>query len=83
MAYYGNERGGRSLDRPLGTVTTRDRYAVVDGYLMRMLTVDEYRAAMGFPASYVLPANRRLATHLLGNAVCPQVACDLITALLP
>jgi DNA (cytosine-5)-methyltransferase 1 len=83
VAYYGNERGGRSLDRPLGTVTTRDRYAVVEGYLMRMLTVDEYRAAMGFPASYVLPANRRLATHLLGNAVCPQVACDLIAALLP
>jgi DNA (cytosine-5)-methyltransferase 1 len=81
IAYYGNERGGRSLNRPLGTVTTRDRYAVVDCDAMRMLSVEEYRAAMGFPENYQLPANRRLATHLLGNAVCPPVAEQVIRAL--
>jgi DNA (cytosine-5)-methyltransferase 1 len=81
IAYYGNEAGGRSLDRPLGTVTTRDRYAVVDGDRMRMLSVDEYRAAMAFPSDYQLPENRRLATHLLGNAVCPPVAEQVIRAL--
>lgn len=78
VAYYGTERGGRSLDRPLGTVTTRDRYAIVDGDSLRMLTVDEYRAAMGFPAGYQLPRNKRLAKHLLGNAVCPPVASEVI-----
>lgn len=74
IAYYGNERGGRSIHRPIGTVTTRDRYAIVDGEIMRMLTADEYRAAMGFPNGYRLPDSHTLATHLLGNAVCPPVA---------
>lgn len=80
-AYYGNEAGGRSLHRPLGTVTTRDRYAVIDGDRMRMLSADEYRRAMGFPDGYRLPAQHREAVHMLGNAVCPPVACDVIAAL--
>jgi DNA (cytosine-5)-methyltransferase 1 len=80
-AYYGNEAGGRSLNRPLGTVTTRDRYALVDGDRMRMLSAQEYRAAMGFPADYKLPGQHRLAVHMLGNAVCPPPACDIINAI--
>lgn len=82
VAYYGNEAGGRSLDRPLGTVTTRDRYALVEGDRLRMLQVDEYRQAMGFPAHYRLPENQTLAKHLLGNAVCPPVAQEVIAAVL-
>jgi DNA (cytosine-5)-methyltransferase 1 len=81
IAYYGTARGGRSLARPIGTVTTLDRYALVDGDRLRMLTPEEYRAAMGFPAGYQLPSNRRLAIHLLGNAVCPPVAAAVIGAL--
>lgn len=81
VAYYGSERGGRSLDRPIGTITTRDRYAAVDGSRMRMLSVGEYRTAMGFPEAYHLPPNRRLAIHLLGNAVCPPVASAVLRAL--
>jgi DNA (cytosine-5)-methyltransferase 1 len=81
MAYYGNENGGRALSRPIGTITTRDRYAVIDGDRMRMLTADEYRAAMGFPADYRLPDRHRDAVHMLGNAVCPPVARDVIQAL--
>lgn len=82
IAYYGNEKGGRSLDRPIGTITTRDRYAIVEGDMLRMLTVEEYRRGMGFPDTYVLPKNRRLATHMLGNAVCPPVAKAVIEAAL-
>lgn len=81
IAYYGSARGGRSLNRPIGTITTRDRYAVVRGRRMRMLSVNEYRTAMSFPASYQLPASRKLAKHLLGNAVCPVQAADLIAAI--
>jgi DNA (cytosine-5)-methyltransferase 1 len=73
VAYYGNESGGRSLHRPLGTVTTRDRFGLVHGDKMRMLVVEESRRAMGFPDSYKLPSNTRLATHLLGNSVCPPM----------
>lgn len=81
--YYGSGSGetGRSLDRPLGTVTTLDRWALVDGDRMRMLQPSELRAAMGFPATYRLPTNRRLAIHLLGNAVCPPVARAIVRAL--
>lgn len=80
-SYYGNERGGRSIHRPIGTITTRDRHAIIDGDRMRMLSVDEARAAMSFPADYKLPSNSRLAMHMLGNAVAPYVARDVIQAL--
>lgn len=79
-AYYGNEKGGRSLSRPVGTITTRDRWAIVDGDRMRMLNVDECRRAMGFPDSYQLPTRQKDAMHMLGNAVCPPVARDVIEA---
>jgi DNA (cytosine-5)-methyltransferase 1 len=48
---------------------------------MRMLTVPENCAAMGFPKGYQLPAQTHQAIHLLGNAVCPPVARDVISAL--
>lgn len=81
--YYGSGSGetGRCLSRPLGSITTRDRWAIVDGDRMRMLTADECRAAMGFPATYQLPHRHREAVHMLGNAVCPPVAADIISAL--
>lgn len=81
MAYYGNEHGGRSLARPIGTVTTKDRYALIEGASMRMLNVGEYRRAMAFPDSYVLPESSTLAKHLLGNAVCPPVATAVLNAI--
>lgn len=81
IAYYGNEKGGRSIDRPFGTITTRDRWAVIDGDRMRMINVPEARAAMGFPSDYLLPDKPREAMHMLGNAVCPPVARDIINAI--
>jgi DNA (cytosine-5)-methyltransferase 1 len=78
--YYGSGSGttGRSLDRPLGTVTTRDRWSLIDGDRMRMLTVAEYAGAMGFPADYALEVSRRQAVHLLGNAVPPPLAAHVV-----
>jgi DNA (cytosine-5)-methyltransferase 1 len=80
MPYYGSGSGltGRSLARPIGTVTTRDRWALVDGDRMRMLTVREYTLAMGFPADYWLPPQRKTAIHLLGNAVPPPMSKHVI-----
>lgn len=74
IAYYGNERGGRSLDKPLGTITTKDRFALIDGNRMRMLSVEEARRAMGFPTSYMLPKERTHAMKMLGNAVPPPLS---------
>lgn len=80
--FYGSGSGetGRCLNRPIGTITTRDRWAVIDGDQMRMLSAHEAKAAMGFPAAYSLPHQHRTAMHLLGNAVCPPMARDLIEA---
>ena len=49
------------------------------GDQMRMLTVEEYRLAMGFPEGYKLTGVRTKDIHLLGNAVCPAVARSVIT----
>lgn len=78
--YYTSGSGltGRDLNRPLGTVTTIDRWAVVDGDRMRMFQPSEYRAAMGFPKGYMLPKVKRDAVCMLGNAVSPIVAADII-----
>jgi DNA (cytosine-5)-methyltransferase 1 len=80
ISYYGNTKIGRSLDRPIGTITTRDRWAVIDGDRMRMLSKFECRDAMTFPDTYQLPDNHRLAVHLMGNAVCPEPAARIIEA---
>lgn len=81
VAYYGSARGGRSAQRPLGTITTVDRYALIRGEEMRMLTVEEYRRCMGFPAGYRLPEKKADAVKMIGNAVCPPVAKDIIQAI--
>jgi DNA (cytosine-5)-methyltransferase 1 len=83
--YYGSGSGetGRSLDRPIGTVTTRDRWALVNGPKMRMLTPTEYRDIMGFGEHYRLPAVRKDAIHLLGNSVvpaCAKAVCEAFRA---
>lgn len=81
IAYYGSATGGRSVDVPCGTLTTHDRYAIIDGQRMRWLSVEEQLEIMSFPADYRMPGDRRLATHLLGNAVCPKVMTKLVRAI--
>lgn len=83
MPYYGSGSGltGRSLDRPLGTVTCVDRWAVVDGNRMRMCSKQEYLRAMSFPESYRLPDCKRDAVHLMGNAVPPVMEREILKAL--
>jgi DNA (cytosine-5)-methyltransferase 1 len=80
LAYYGSERGGRSLARPIGTISTRDRYALVDGDRMRMLRAHEYLRAQGFPARYRLTGHHKTDLVLLGNAVPPPLAQHVLTA---
>ena len=76
IPFYGQGSGltGRGLSRPIGTITTRARWAIVNGERMRMLTVDETRRAMGFPDGYRLGATVAESIHLLGNAIPPPMA---------
>lgn len=79
--YFGANKRGWGLDAPIWTITTRDRYALVNGDLMRLLTVDECRRAMGFPPDYKLTGNIHTDKILLGNAVCPPVPVPLLRRL--
>ncbi len=88
LVYYGSDGAGgwQRLDVPLRTVTTLDRFALVkrEGprHVMRMLQVPELKAAMGFPRGFKLDHGvRRDKIRLLGNAVCPPVMKEIITAL--
>jgi len=88
IVYYGTDGSGgwQSLDRPLRTVTTLDRFAYVkpssNGHMMRMLQPEELKAAMGFPRNYRLEAGtRRDKIKLMGNAVCPPVMKQLVKSL--
>jgi DNA (cytosine-5)-methyltransferase 1 len=91
VKYYGNERGGVSLDEPMDTVTSKDRLALVTVWIggepwvivdigMRMLQPHELAAAQGFPEGYVLPSNKSEAVALIGNSVPPPVAEALVKA---
>ncbi|MFC0118240.1 DNA cytosine methyltransferase [Pseudoalteromonas xiamenensis] len=84
------------LTKPLGSITTRDRYALVtihgDLYQivdigMRMLEPHELYAAMGFPANYQFQFNTKGIKNTkqnqvarCGNAVCPTMAELLVKA---
>lgn len=84
MPYYGKGSGttGRDINRPIGTITTLDRWALVDGDRMRMLSASEALAAMSFPADILRPDNHRLTMHMAGNAVPPLAGQRVIEALL-
>ncbi len=88
VPYYGAWRKGSRvvvypLTRPLGTLTTVDRYALArrdgDTWGVRMLTPDEMARAFGFPPGYALRGTRRERVHQIGNAVCPPVAAWLLS----
>ena len=80
VVYYGSDQAGgwQSLDRPLRTITTLDRFAYVkpspNGYLIRMLQPEELKLAMGWPKRFRIGhGTRRDKVKMIGNAVCPKV----------
>lgn len=84
MPYYGKGSGttGRDINRPIGTITTRDRWAIVRGNEMRMLSADENLRAMSFAFDVKRPKSHRLTVHMAGNAVPPLAAKHVIEAFL-
>lgn len=88
IVYYGSDGAGgwQSLDRPLRTLTTLDRFGLVtwDGHepLLRMLQVDELRRAMGLPNIHKFErGSRRDKIMMIGNGVCPPVMSAIIETL--
>ena len=89
LVYYGNDGAGgwQPLNRPLRTITTLDRFALIrhDGYepRMRMLQVPELKRAMGFDDDFKLPiGTRRDRIRLIGNGVCPPVMTAVVNSLI-
>jgi DNA (cytosine-5)-methyltransferase 1 len=88
IVYYGSDGSGgwQSLDRPLRTLTTLDRFGLVTWKgrtpMLRMLQVPELMRAMGFDRNYSLPhGSRRDRIKILGNGVCPPVMEAVIQSL--
>lgn len=94
LVYYGSARKGnsgwQSVDEPLRTITTLDRFAYVipgkDGHMMRMLQPEELKLAMGFKPSFKLESieglTRRDRIRLMGNGVCPPVMKAVVESLI-
>lgn len=96
VAYYGNEKEARDLFNPLGTVTTKERHALVqvgqEQYViadigMRMLAPRELYRAQGFPDSYNIdikyegkPMTQQAQVRMCGNSVCPPMAECIVRA---
>ncbi len=65
LVYYGSDHAGgwQKLSRPLRTITTLDRFAVVkpspQGHLMRILQVPELQSAMGIDDGEILNVRRK------------------------
>jgi len=80
IVYYSSDYAGgwQTLDSPLRTVTTVDRFGLVtwnkDEPYLRMLQPDELLKAMGAGVKHKLPfGNRRDKIKLCGNGVCSPV----------
>lgn len=89
IVYYGSDGSGgwQSLDRPLRTITTLDRFAYVkptpDGHVMRMLQPSELKLAMGWSNSFRIDhGTRRDRIKMIGNAVCPTVMQSVVRHLI-
>jgi DNA (cytosine-5)-methyltransferase 1 len=76
---YFNKGRVRLASEPIGTLTTKDRYALLEpaidldtcGY--RMLEPHEVGNAMAFPNSYRVEGTKKDRVKLYGNAVTPPV----------
>lgn len=90
LVYYGSDGSGgwQRLNRPLRTITTVDRFALVKpdpehGHVMRMLQVPELQAAMGMPPKMKFKTGtRRERIKMIGNAVCPPVMRHVVANLI-
>lgn len=96
---YFSSGTAKSINAPLDTITTKDRFALVEIYGqqgiivdigMRMLTPRELFRAQGFPDTYIIdrdskgnPYPKSKQIARCGNAVTPPVPAALVRANLP
>lgn len=87
VAYYGQKQV-QGVGSPLATVTSKDRFALINGepvtldITFRMLQPHELAAAQGFPAGFRFAGNKGDAVKQIGNAVPRGTAKALALAAL-
>lgn len=87
IQYYGNGHAV-SINEPVPTLTTKDRYALVgtDKYGIelgfRMLQPKELAAATGFPEDYIFTGTKVDVVKQIGNAVPPNFAKAIFSQIL-
>lgn len=95
MEYYGTGTG-QSIDSPLHTIVTKDRFALITvlgneyvilDILLRMLTAEELKLAQGFPKDYIIDRDYSWKKYpvceqvkRIGNSVVPIMAKVLVEA---
>ena len=98
MEYYGCGIG-QSLNDPLHTIVTKDRFALITilgneyailNIFLRMLTPEELKLAQGFPADYIIDRDYNWKKYpvceqvkRIGNSVVPIMAEALVSANCP
>ncbi len=90
IVQYNGRSGAQSVNEPLPTISTHDRFGLVqpevDGRCLdirfRMLQPHELAAAMGFPRRYKLCGTKTDVIRQIGNAVVVHVAKALCKSLL-
>jgi DNA (cytosine-5)-methyltransferase 1 len=86
VPYCGNGTA-RPAAEPIGTLSTRNRYALVKGdvdindVLFRMLEPHEIGRAMSFADQYIVLGSKRERVRQYGNAVTPNAAEVILCAL--
>ncbi len=83
--YYGTGEGAKSTGEPLDTITSRDRFALVEpaglDIRFRMLQPHELAAAMGFDG-YKFAGTKTEQVRQIGNAVAVRTAEALCGAMM-
>jgi DNA (cytosine-5)-methyltransferase 1 len=84
VKYYGTGIGAVPVDVPLGTITTKERFGLVEpgeDFLLdirfRMLQPHEEAAAMSFPKDYVFRGTKGDIQKQIGNAVPVSLSREL------
>ncbi len=80
-SYYGGSEGNRPVEDPMGTLTAKERHALVEGAeeidindcFFRMLMPAEIQLGMAFLSDYIVLGTQREKVKQLGQAVTPPV----------
>lgn len=95
IEYYG-QGTGQTIDSPLHTIVTKDRFALITvlgneyvilDIFLRMLTAEELKLGQGFPKDYIIDRDYRWNVYpvservkRIGNSVVPIMAEALVKA---